>query len=238
MWGRASSQQLRTVRTACRAPPPPPLSRASRHTHPGSRSTFPGMGPEAESNPAALKIKYMGLSQKIVVFVPIWLGIKSRICTYHFSRRHLWLPLALREKDQHQLTTRGPGSTVCTASLRKSAEPASWPHTRRVPGERSAGRKSITISRRVVELACPNIRHQSFKCPKTHERAQLGPAGTDMRHHPGDIPYIWGSGRTRRENRIIIIKHTKEITIKCPTKSKESIQIPLWIPLSHIPPRN
>ena len=45
---------------------------------------------------------------------------------------------ALCEQKTKQLTARGPGSTVCTASLRKSAEPAaSLP--RRVPalGQRS-----------------------------------------------------------------------------------------------------
>ena len=39
---------------------------------------------------------------------------------------------ALREQKTKLLTARGPESTVCTASLRKSAEPASRP--RQVPG--------------------------------------------------------------------------------------------------------
>ena len=77
-----------------------------------------------------------------------------------------------------QLTARGPGSTECTASLRKSAEPAYWP--RRVPalgqrctraGERSAG-LFVCVTR--TTRTCPNIRDLILKCTKTHESAQLG----------------------------------------------------------------
>ena len=87
-----------------------------------------------------------------------------------------------------QLTARGPGSTECTASLRKSAEPAYWP--RRVPalgqrctraGERSApgGQRDAEIwITRTAELV---LHHLILKCPKTHEGAQLG-LGRDMRH--------------------------------------------------------
>ena len=44
---------------------------------------------------------------------------------------------ALREQKTKKLTARGPGSTVCTASLRKSAEPAYWPRPAPVLGQRA-----------------------------------------------------------------------------------------------------
>ena len=67
---------------------------------------------------------------------------------------------------------------MCTASLRKSAEPAYWP--RRVPalgqrctreGERSAG---LFVCMTRTTLTCPNIRYVILKCSKINERAQLG----------------------------------------------------------------
>ena len=89
---------------------------------------------------------------------------------------------ALREQKIKQLTARGPGSTVCTASLRKSAEPAYWP--RRVPalGQRCtrAGESGLCRSAGLfvcmtrTTRTCQNIRDLILKCTKTHERAQLG----------------------------------------------------------------
>ena len=114
-----------------------------------------------------------------------------------------------------QLTARGPGSTECTASLRKSAEPAYWP--RRVPalgqrctraGERSAGllvRVCVTRTTRT----CPNI-PDILKCTKTHQSAQLG-LGTQICVIMLAIYWLW---RLAGENR--------NQTIKCRTKIKES----------------
>ena len=95
---------------------------------------------------------------------------------------------ALRKQKTKLLTARGPGSTMCTASLRKSAEPAYWP--RRAPalgqrctraGERSAGGQRAAESglRGLPKLSKHD--HLILKCPKTHEGAQLG-LGRDMRH--------------------------------------------------------
>ena len=87
-------------------------------------------------------------------------------------------PRAFCAKETEQLTPCGSVSTVCTASLRKSAEPASWP--RRAPalgqrctraGERSAG-LFVCVTR--TTRTCPNIRDLILKCTKTHESAQLG----------------------------------------------------------------
>ena len=116
-----------------------------------------------------------------------------------------------------QLTARGPGSTECTASLRKSAEPAYWP--RRVPalgqrctraGERSAG-LFVCVTR--TTRTCPNIRDLILKCTKTQESAQLG-LGTQICHHPGDIGARHEDAGGPGENR--------NQTIKCRTKTKES----------------
>ena len=129
---------------------------------------------------------------------------------------------ALREQKIKQLTARGPGSTVCTASLRKSAEPAYWP--RRVPalgqrctragtGERSAG---LFVCMTRTSRTCPDIRDLILKCTKTHERAQLG-LGTQI--CVIILAIYWGSGRTRtgRER-----SENRNQTIKCRTKIKES----------------
>ena len=115
-----------------------------------------------------------------------------------------------------QLTARGPGSTECTASLRKSAEPAYWP--RRVPalgqrctraGERSAG-LFVCVTR--TTRTCPNIRDLILKCTKTHESAQLG-LGTQICVIILAILLILGLG-TSGENR--------NQTIKCRTQIKQS----------------
>ena len=128
---------------------------------------------------------------------------------------------ALREQKTKQLTASGPGSTVRTASLRKSAEPAYWP--RRVPalgqrctrgGERSAG-LFVCVTR--TTRTCPNIHDLILKCTKTHESAQLG-LGTQISRYASSSWRYWGSargrGRSGRENR--------NQTIKCRTKIKES----------------
>ena len=118
-----------------------------------------------------------------------------------------------------QLTARGPGSTECTASLRKSAEPAYW--ARRVPalgqrctraGERSAG-LFVCVTR--TTRTCPNIRDLILKCTKTHGSAQLGlrtqiDASSSWRY--------WGSGRGRGRGP----GENRNQTIKCRTKIKES----------------
>ena len=113
-----------------------------------------------------------------------------------------------------QLIARGPGSTECTASLRKSAEPAYWP--RRVPalgqrctraGERSAG-LFVCVTR--TTRTCPNIRDLILKCTKTHESVQLG-LGTQICVIMLAIYWLW---RRAGENR--------NQTIKCRTKIKES----------------
>ena len=109
---------------------------------------------------------------------------------------------ALRGKDQTADGTRPSISTVCTASLRKSAEPAYWP--RRVPalgqrctraGERSAG-LFVCVTR--TTRTCPNIRDLILKCTKTHESAQLG-LGTQI--CVIILAIYWGSGRTRTTGR-------------------------------------
>ena len=76
-------------------------------------------------------------------------------------------------KKTKQLTAHGPVSTVCTASLRKSAEPAYWP--RRAPalgqrctraGERSAGgqRAAEIWIRGLPKLSKHD--HLILKCPQ------------------------------------------------------------------------
>ena len=120
-----------------------------------------------------------------------------------------------------QLTARGPGSTECTASLRKSAEPAYWP--RRVPalgqrctraGERSAG-LFVCVTR--TTRTCPNIRDLILKCTKTHESAQLG-LGTQI---CVIILATLGLGTRTREVRERIVLYCNQ-TIKCRTKIKQS----------------
>ena len=126
---------------------------------------------------------------------------------------------ALREQKTKQLTARGPGSTVCTASLRKSAEPAYWP--RRVPalgqrctraGERSAG---LFVCMTRTTRTCPNIRDLILKCSKTHERAQLG-LGTQICVIISEYS-ILGLGKDARTG-----AQNRNQTIKCRTKIKES----------------
>ena len=125
---------------------------------------------------------------------------------------------ALREQKTKKLTARGPGSTVCTASLRKSAEPAYWP--RRVPalgqrctraGERSAG---LFVCMTRTTLTCPNITYVILKCTKTHERAQLG-LGTQICVIISR--YIGARGKDARTG-----AQNRNQTIKCRTKIKES----------------
>ena len=125
---------------------------------------------------------------------------------------------ALREQKTKQLTERGPGSTVCTASLRKSAEPAYWP--RRVPalgqrctraGERSAG---LFVCMTRTTRTCPNIHDLILKCTKTHQRAQLG-LGTQ-------ICVIISRCIGAREGRADGRPENRNQTIKCRTKIKES----------------
>ena len=130
-----------------------------------------------------------------------------------------------------QLTARGPGSTECTASLRKSAEPAYWP--RRVPalgqrctraGERSAG-LFVCVTR--TTRTCPNIRDLILKCTKTHESAQLG-LGTQI---CVIILAILGLGtRTREVRERIVIKQSN-------AAQKSKNQIPLVIPPYHTTPK-
>ena len=127
---------------------------------------------------------------------------------------------ALREQKIKQLTARGPGSTVCTASLRKSAEPAYWPRRGPALGQPVARARDRAVCRRAAgkckprtTFTCPKIRQLIPKCPNTHERAQLASrAGTQIPYasSSGDI---WGLGRTQ-EN--------PNQTIKCRTKIKES----------------
>ena len=134
---------------------------------------------------------------------------------------------ALREQKTKLLTARGPGSTVCTASLRKSAEPAYWP--RRVPalgqrctraGERSAG-LFVCVTR--TTRTCPNIRDLILKCTKTHESAQLG-LGTQI---CVILLAIYGSGDARER---IVIKQSN-------AAQKSKNQIPLVIPPYHTTPK-
>ena len=142
---------------------------------------------------------------------------------------------ALREQKIKQLTARGPGSTVCTASLRKSAEPAYWP--RRVPalgqrctraGERSAG--LLCMTRTMNTRTCPNIRDLILKCTNTHERAQLG-LGTQI--CVIILAIYWGSGRTRTGREI-----TERIVIKQSNAAQKSKnQIPHVIPPYHTTPK-
>ena len=140
---------------------------------------------------------------------------------------------ALREQKIKQLTARGPGSTVCTASLRKSAEPAYWP--RRVPalgqrctraGERSAG---LFVRMTRTTQTCPNIRYLILKCSKTHERAQLG-LGTQI---CVIILAIIGARERRgpgeRYQRIVIKQSN--------AAQKSKNQIPLVIPPYHTTPK-
>ena len=137
---------------------------------------------------------------------------------------------ALREQKTKQLTARGPGSTVCTASLRKSAEPAYWP--RRVPalgqrctraGERSAG-LFVCVTR--TTRTCPNIRDLILKCTKTHESAQLR-LGTQI----CVILAILELGtRTREVRERIVIKQSN-------AAQKSKNQIPLVIPPYHTTPK-
>ena len=76
-----------------------------------------------------------------------------------------------------QLTARGPGSTECTASLRKSAEPAYWP--RRGPalgqrctraGERSAGGRRHSAGRRRL----PNLPKHTSPDPQMPQYPRKG----------------------------------------------------------------
>ena len=130
-----------------------------------------------------------------------------------------------------QLTARGPGSTECTASLRKSAEPAYWP--RRVPalgqrctraGERSAG-LFVCVTR--TTRTCPNIRDLILKCTKTHESAQLG-LGTQI---CVIILAILGLGtRTREVRERIVIKQSN-------AAQKSKNQTPHVIPPYHTTPK-
>ena len=71
---------------------------------------------------------------------------------------------ALREQKNKQLTARGPGSTVCTASLRKSAEPAaSLP--RRVPARgRAVSLQADTKNIDDVPLNLPKHTSPDPKC--------------------------------------------------------------------------
>ena len=126
---------------------------------------------------------------------------------------------ALREQKTKLLTARGPESTVCTASLRKSAKPAYWP--RRVPalGQRCTARGRAVCTRRIMRTA-EVVLTSSPDSIMTHEKAQLGP---DMRHR---ILAIWGSARRQR----IVIKQSN-------AAQKSNNQIPLWIPLSHPTPK-
>ena len=126
-----------------------------------------------------------------------------------------------------QLTARGPGSTECTASLRKSAEPAYWP--RRVPalgqrctraGERSAG-LLVCVTR--TTRTCPNLRDLILKCTKTYESAQLG-LGTQI--CVIILAIYWGSGERER----IVIKQSN-------AAQKSKNQIPLVIPPYHTTPK-
>ena len=137
---------------------------------------------------------------------------------------------ALREQKTKQLTARGPGSTVCTASLRKSAEPAYWP--RQVPalgqrctraGERSAGLLFLVCMTRTTRT-CPNIPDVIPKCTKPHERAQLG-LGTQI---CVIISRYIGAreGRATGAKRIIIIKQSN-------AAQKSKNQIPHVIPPYH-----
>ena len=133
---------------------------------------------------------------------------------------------ALREQKTKLLTARGPESTVCTASLRKSAEPAYWP--RRGPalgqrctraGERSAG---LFVCMTRTTRTCPNIRDLILKCTKTHESAQLG-LGTQI----CVILAILELGtRTREVRERIVIKQSN-------AAQKSNNQIPLVIPPYH-----
>ena len=143
---------------------------------------------------------------------------------------------ALREQKIKQLTARGPGSTVCTASLRKSAEPAYWP--RRVPalgqrctraGERSAG-LFVCVTR--TTRTCPNIRDLILKCTKTHESAQLG-LGTQI--CVIILAILLGLGTRTRE----VIRYLREIIVikQSNAAQKSKNQIPLVIPPYHTTPK-
>ena len=132
---------------------------------------------------------------------------------------------ALREQKTKQLTARGPGNTVCTASLHKSAEPAYCTAGARAWPTLDARGRAVWRTR-----TCQNIRQLMLKCANTHERAQVG-LGLEI---CVIILSIYGAREGRGR---IVIKQSK---FKCRTKIKES-QIPLGItPYHHnpIPPRN
>jgi hypothetical protein len=85
----------------------------------------------------------------------------------------------------------------------------------------------IHITQTTLVEPCPSIRHQSFKRPKTHQRAhpQLGLGHRHaLRHHPGDT-YGAREGRGR-----IVIKQSN-------AAQNSKNQIPLWIPISHPTPK-
>ena len=84
---------------------------------------------------------------------------------------------ALREQKTKQLTARGPESTVCTASLRKSAEPAYWP--RRVPalGQRCtrAGESGLQDDcREMHDADYPNLPKDTSSDPKMPQYPRKG----------------------------------------------------------------
>ena len=130
---------------------------------------------------------------------------------------------ALREQKTKLLTARGPGSTVCTASLRKSAEPAYWP--RRVPalGQRCArARESGLQDCCMHDADYANLPKHTLTGPKMLQDPRKGAirAGDpDMRHHPGDI--LGGSGGRARDAGENGSWYGNQ-TIKCRKKIKES----------------
>ena len=132
---------------------------------------------------------------------------------------------ALREQKTKLLTARGPESTVCTASLRKSAEPAYWPRRRPALGQRCTAESGLQGNAETLHDAedfatCAiNIRDlmRILHIPTKGRNYGRVP---DIRPH---ILAIDGAGRDTRENR--------NQTIKCRTKN-QTIKIPR-IPLSH-----
>ena len=86
---------------------------------------------------------------------------------------------------------------MCTASLRKSAEPASWPHggclrLANVPHARRRAREG----ERSLQRDAKNIAHVPLNLPQhTSPDPKIAPRptkgrnyglGPDMRHHPGE----------------------------------------------------
>ena len=125
---------------------------------------------------------------------------------------------------------RGPGSTVCTASLRKSAEPAYWP--RRGPalgprctrgGERSAGGRRHSAGRRRL----PNLPKHTSPDPQMPQYPRKGAIRAGFQICVITSWRYMGLAGTRGR---IVIKQSN-------AAQKSKNQIPLAIPPYHTTPK-